>query len=200
MIIYKSTNLDNNKSYIGQTVQELTTRIVQHKSDANRGLTDYFHRAIAKYGIDTFEWKVLRFCDYAESLNAFEQYYILLYDTNNRKFGYNLQTGGGDYRHANETKKKIGKKSKGRYHSDISKEKNRQSHIGKPMAEDTKKKLSKSISGKNHWNWGGTCIHTEETKKLISDKAKKRWQDPVYIKKMLPISLKNLSKKPKVLR
>ena len=104
MIVYIATNRINSKMYVGQTVQELDRRKSKHIGLANAGNGFYFHRAIRKYGIKNFEWKVLRICDNIESLNAFEQYFILYYDSINN--GYNQQSGGKNCRVSETTKEK----------------------------------------------------------------------------------------------
>ena len=50
MIIYKITNLVNNKVYIGQTTLTIEERFKTHWKDANRKdrPTRYFHRALKK--------------------------------------------------------------------------------------------------------------------------------------------------------
>ena len=53
MIVYKVTNLINNKIYIGKTVQTLKRRISQHKHDALKKDSQIkFHRAVRKYGLE----------------------------------------------------------------------------------------------------------------------------------------------------
>lgn len=56
--IYKFTNKINHKSYIGLT-NDIERRYREHiyMSTSNDGA--YFHRALAKYGIENFEFEVL---------------------------------------------------------------------------------------------------------------------------------------------
>ncbi|WP_064214340.1 GIY-YIG nuclease family protein [Anoxybacillus flavithermus] len=51
-IIYKATNLINNKMYIGQTTQDLQRRITQHICEIDAGSKLVFHRAIYKNGVE----------------------------------------------------------------------------------------------------------------------------------------------------
>ena len=85
MFIYKATNNINGKVYIGQTINKLEYRKAEHIRKAKNGSKLYFHQAILKYETNTFDWIVLRICDSIESLNAYEQYYILYFDSMNRE-------------------------------------------------------------------------------------------------------------------
>lgn len=59
-IIYKATNLVNNKCYIGKTIQSLRIRKNKHKSDAlSNKYNMYFHKSIVKHGFNNFKWEVL---------------------------------------------------------------------------------------------------------------------------------------------
>ena len=51
MIIYKITNIKNNKVYIGQTIRPMKDRFNRHINDALNNVIDtHFARAIRKYG------------------------------------------------------------------------------------------------------------------------------------------------------
>jgi len=58
-IIYKVTNLINNKIYIGQTTGSLEKRKIKHISCAKLNSNIYFHKALNKYGIGSFDWEIL---------------------------------------------------------------------------------------------------------------------------------------------
>ena len=66
-IIYRAYCVKTNKSYIGQTQRKLQERITQHKSESfneeSPGYLYHFHRAIRKYGFDSFQWEVLETVD-----------------------------------------------------------------------------------------------------------------------------------------
>ena len=175
MITYKATNKINGKVYIGQTIQSLQIRKSRHIYDSNNGCDFLFHRAIRKYGEEGFKWEVIRICDSIESLNAYEQYYILYYDSMNK--GYNLMTGGRNSLHSDATKELISKNSPkywlNKYLSAVTKEKIRQARLGYEMPEKQKQKLSKSLSGENHPMYGKH--HTEKARKNMRIAAKKRW-------------------------
>lgn len=113
MLIYKVTNLINNKVYIGQTTNSLDYRKSQHYRDTkrkNRTLT-YFNRALVKYSPNDFTWEILIECSTIEKLNELEQHYINFYQSTDRDKGYNRKLGGNNHLLHSETKKLISESS-----------------------------------------------------------------------------------------
>ena len=96
MIIYKATNLINNKIYIGQTVQHPPIkRWVDHYKEAYTNKNDlYLYRAIRQWGITNFTFQILEEDIALEDLNSKEIEWIKKFNSNNPEYGYNL-TGGG---------------------------------------------------------------------------------------------------------
>lgn len=93
MLIYKATNIVNNKSYIGLTTRTLQERKLEHLRHIKTENT-YFHRAINKYGKDNFLWEVID--DTSSSIKELkekESYYIHHFNTLAPN-GYNITTGG----------------------------------------------------------------------------------------------------------
>ena len=93
--IYKITNLINNKSYIGQSIDihKRWKREINAANNINSHAYEYpLMRAFRKYGIDNFSFTIVEECD-VEQLNEKEIYWINFYDT--FFHGYN-QTIGGD--------------------------------------------------------------------------------------------------------
>lgn len=79
-IIYLVTNKINNKVYVGQTINTLNRRRINHLAAArNENDNLYFHRAIKKYGEENFDWKVLDKANNQEELNNLECFYIKKY-------------------------------------------------------------------------------------------------------------------------
>jgi len=90
--IYKITNTLNGKSYIGQTIQNPSSRWRQHCSPKRTSeLHSSIHMAIQKYGKENFVFEVLQEC-LAEELDKLEVKYIAEYNT--YKKGYNQTRGG----------------------------------------------------------------------------------------------------------
>ena len=108
MIIYKATNLENNKVYIGQTINKLSTRKQEHikRSKYDKYLT-YFGKALRKYGEKAFLWETIDKASTQEELNKKESYWIEYYAATNPQIGYNLKGGGEKPYLTEEVKKKI---------------------------------------------------------------------------------------------
>lgn len=172
MIIYKATNKENGKYYIGQTKGTLERRIQNHKSAA-RNKDTLFYRAINKYGIESFEWEILVECSSKKELDTKEKE-LIAENTN----GYNIAEGGegGDTisNHPNleELKKNVSKTHKGKKLSEEHKRKISEAHKGKkkPWASSTAKKMSEGNVGKPSGMKNKT--HSEETKKKMSEAHK----------------------------
>ena len=106
MIIYKITNIKNNKVYIGQTIRPIKDRFRRHINDAiNNKLNTHFARAIRKYGKDNFVIEEIDRAKTKEELNLKEQFWIREYDSINK--GYNEtdainKCGGNTYKSKTE--------------------------------------------------------------------------------------------------
>lgn len=93
MLIYRAVNKINGKSYIGKTEKSLDTRREWHLASVKQHSKFAFHRALAKYGIESFEWHVIDTADNLSELNSKEQKYIELYESFGPN-GYNMTAGG----------------------------------------------------------------------------------------------------------
>lgn len=94
--IYKITNLVNNKIYIGETIRSIKVRWNEHKHEAlkeGHGFTYPVHGAMRKYGIDNFIIELLENCP-DDIRYERESYYIKLYNSTDKKIGYNLTIEG----------------------------------------------------------------------------------------------------------
>lgn len=94
MIIYKVTNLINGKVYIGQTQKTLKIRKIKHIYESFEGNSKLlFHKALRKYGEDSFSWDIIDYADSQDELNKKEIYWISHYNSFGEN-GYNLTNGG----------------------------------------------------------------------------------------------------------
>ena len=133
MWIYKITNIQNNKVYIGQTIRPIQDRFHRHINDALNNILDtHFARAIRKYGKDNFIIEQIDQAQTQDELNKKEQYWIQYY--NSVQNGYNetdaiSKCGGNTYQ--SKTEKEM----------EVIKEKIRQTKLGakNPMAKKIKR-------------------------------------------------------------
>lgn len=137
--VYTHTNKTNGKVYVGLTSMKPEERW-RNGNGYHKGT--YFRNAIDKYGFDNFEHEIIKSGLTKDEASYWEQYYISFYNSTDRRYGYNMSTGGehGGHLQTDETKKKISENSvgfKGRKHS-----------------EQSIEKMRKSKSGENHPNYG----------------------------------------------
>ena len=111
MWIYKITNIQNQKVYIGQTIRPIDQRFKRHLNDALHNILDtHLARAIRKYGKDSFTIQVIDSATSQDELNQKEQYWIRYYDSVNT--GYNetdaiSKCGGNTYQSKTEEEMKV---------------------------------------------------------------------------------------------
>lgn len=92
-VIYCALNVVNGKRYVGQTIRELRIRKKQHVSESRQKSNSIFHRAINKYGEESFEWSIIDIANSPKELDEKELYWIEKYSTYG-SCGYNMTTGG----------------------------------------------------------------------------------------------------------
>lgn len=164
-IVYKTTNLINNKIYIG--VKDLN----QKNSNNYLGSGKYFLRTLKKYGKENFVRVIIS--DYDNKNDAYNLEKFLVDDAFvARKDTYNIARGGyggctGP--RSEETKRKISERNKKYYKTHDG------SNKGKSASEETRKKMSEFRLGKKH---------SEESKKKIREKALNRRHNNTTKKKM----------------
>lgn len=92
--IYKITNIENGKVYIGQTRQELAKRFREHVRRGVRAepaTKNKLYEEMWELGPESFTFEVITTCT-PEELNEKEKYFIEFYDSQN--WGYNGTKGG----------------------------------------------------------------------------------------------------------
>ena len=91
--IYRITNITNNKSYIGKSV-DVKKRLTDHVK-GSLGISTIadqeIHHAMSEEGIEQFMFQLLEQVD-KDKLNEREKHYISLYRT--QEYGYNGRAGG----------------------------------------------------------------------------------------------------------
>ena len=158
-VVYRYIYLGEGKyhgwSYIGETVNEKDRKRNWKKDDdkyANHELTE------AKRTLDKNKWKYRQLDivddfynlnDVKSKLFELEEDYIKRYNT--REEGFNKSsagTGNKDNSPSEETRRKIGEKSKGRIHTEETKKKISESNLGRHHTDIAKQKISLGNSGK----------------------------------------------------
>jgi group I intron endonuclease len=152
--IYKILNTVNNKVYIGSATH-IEKRWRDHKWYLNHNIHHNSHLQSAwnKYGIKVFEFSILLECSIDELLDK-EKEYTLKYNSLDNNYGYNV----------NEPRKIF---------------------LNRKCSQEIKELASKRMLGENNPMYGKfgkqhpkfNMKMSEENRKLISDKAKKRRGD-----------------------
>lgn len=141
IVIYKHTNKINGKVYIGLTSQNPKKRWRNGKGYTGCTL---FNKAIQRYGWDNFEHEILIECENKEDASAAEKYYVNLYQSNRREYGYNLEAGGynkGEISPETREKLRIASSVK---HTKERTEKTAAKHRGLKHTNETRQRMSES--------------------------------------------------------
>lgn len=148
-IIYKITNLLNNKYYVGQTWQPMKDRFAQH---AQRNDSVKLYNAMEKYGSNNFTIECLTVVSTQTLADFYETYFISRFKSNDRDVGYNISNGGrGVGKHTPQTKEKISTSLTGREKepfTDEHKVNMSRSKMGHLVSKETRDKISKTNTGK----------------------------------------------------
>ena len=167
--IYKLTNRENGKIYIGQS-KHLKRRLNEHrrceKSDDKKGSQSVVRRAIKKYSFDAFDFEILLYCQEGEYMDMMETKLIQSYDCLAPK-GYNVRDGGNKIFMSEEGRKRVSKANSGRLVSEETRlklsESGKEHYLNNPRNEEWNKKLSVALMGKKK---------SDETKNKMSEHRK----------------------------
>lgn len=205
--IYLTTNLVNNKKYIGKKQSSIFCNFY-------KGSGVILKKALQKYGKENFKVEILEWCETLNELNQSEIKWISLYDAVNNKNFYNIAkggTGGNTYlcKSKEELKeiylrrslrmrgnknpmygvKRTGENAPmyGKHFSEQTKYKISMANKGRVTSEETKLKISKANKGKKIWYVKGKIPpnknkkFSDETKKKMS-LSKMKNKNPMYQK------------------
>lgn len=158
MYIYKTTNIINNKIYIGKSTKEI------NESQEYYGSGAILKKSILKNGKGNFKKEIICECDDLVELNKLEKFWIKELKSQDRNIGYNITDGGDggniyDYlpdEQILEIKNKLSVAAKGR----------KPWNIGK--TKETYPELYQN------------CNQSDITKNKISDAHKDRWNGLSY--------------------
>lgn len=168
-IIYKATNKENGKIYIGQTIFSLKRRSSQHKNCAlNKMIKNKFYDAIRKYGFDSFLFEQIdSACGWREASDK-EKKYIAFFDS--YRNGYNSDLGGNTRPIPKEERLRISKKLIGHKVSEETRVKIRAARARqKPRTWNDEQRLEASLRAKQYFL---THPGTMKGKKFSKDHCK----------------------------
>lgn len=172
----------NDKVYIGITSMEPEKRWLKDGYGYKNQTRVY--RAIKKYGWNNIEHIIVAQNVNIETAKNMEVDLIALYNSTNKKHGYNSDLGGN--LHSKETREKISKARMGQHPTEEARNKMSESRKGKPKSEEHKRKIGESNRGK---------ILSDETKEKIRQKATGRHQDTVNDPRNMPVFQYDMSTK-----
>lgn len=159
-VIYK-VSLYGKVVYVGQTIQLLEKRWRQHINDAKNRPRNPFQYAINKYGSENFIIEPICECSYQDEMDDKEVYYTDFYDAGVDRGGYVCRVGNGRGKISEISKQKMSQAKRrednplrGKPLLEETKKKLSESHKGKRMTEKARKKMSIAKSGDNHPNYG----------------------------------------------
>lgn len=149
-IVYQTVNKINGKSYIG---------VDSNNNPKYMGSGVLIKSAIKKHGKSNFEKKIIREFDNVDSAFKYERDLIKKVNAVESDEYYNLAEGGHggytgpgntNFKHTEETKQKIRESHLGKKFTKEHKKKIGDIHRGKVVSDETKLKMSKSKTGKTH--------------------------------------------------
>ena len=178
--IYKITS-PSGRVYIGQSINIQKRFNTYKKLKSSVKKQTLLYRSFKKYGVEKHQLEIIELCEEKE-LNKRERFFQEKFEVLEKGLNCQLtKTKDRSGRLSEETKKKLSESSKGckpwnkgKKHSEETKIKIGLKSKGRKHSEETKKKMSESRKGKATWNKGrkGLQKHSEETKKKMSEQRK----------------------------
>lgn len=165
MIVYQVTNKINGKKYIGFTTKTLSERIKTHVRKSKYEFSNqYFYPfacAIRKYGIEAFEYSILKQCESIEECKIEEKNSIKQFNTISPS-GYNLSEGGNGGQNSTYVNDKISQTLK-KYYKD-------NGHVWENIDSETRSMWAKKAWDTKKLNGVRTkgAVHTAASREKIS--------------------------------
>lgn len=129
-VIYTVFCSQSGKFYVGQTTTDAMTRWKEHLHASRAGKGHVIGKAIAKYGPDSFKVETVDTAACKTDLDAREMAWIAALNSVS-PHGYNIQSGGSRGRSSDETR-----------------EKQRQSKLGRTLSFESREKISRANKGR----------------------------------------------------
>lgn len=171
-------------------------RMREHLSYLRRGIhvNDYLQHAFNKYGEENFSFEVYEYVKDIDDLLTVEQKHLDELKPYDNDVGYNISEYAYSYRVYGAEHHHYGVPK-----SEEQRRKTSLTLMGHKHSEETKRKISKAVKGKNtgkdHWSYGKKW--TEQQRKEFSDKMKGKFEgenNPFYGKKHTLESKRKMSR------
>lgn len=113
--IYKIENKINGKVYIGQTTRNPQTRKREHLTKLIKNTHHNLNLMIdfEEYGAFNFKFTIIAVADNQNKLNKLEKKHILLFNSLDEEYGYNLKDGGSNGKHDEKSCLQLSRKRMG---------------------------------------------------------------------------------------
>lgn len=181
--VYKHTNRNNGKVYIG-----ITGTTVEQRWQSGRGYSrsPHFNSAIKKYGWSSFDHEVVRSELTKEEACLVERKLIKRYDSRNPQKGYNLSSGGqsgaAGLKQSKETCEKKRIACTCAWNNPVLRREQSDRLKGIVRSEETRQKISKAKKG--------FTVISEEQREQISNTLKEYFSNPEARKKASDAAVK----------
>lgn len=177
--IYLIRCKSENKVYIGQS-NDIRKRYSSHLVSLrkNKHSNSYLQNAFNKYGEKDFVCEIIFEVKDdnldQEKLYDLEIYYISLYHSNDRVYGYNIESGGKSFgRVAKETKEKISNANKGNTHSEETKKRFSEMRKGLPSHWKGKKQTKEHVQKRINCQFGKVWVNNGVISKFVTKEESK---------------------------
>ena len=141
--IYAIRCLANGKVYIGQS-GNVRKRLYEHRRVLEHGkhVNPHLQAAFDLEGRQCFSFDVIELAS-SDALDEREKMWIAMYNSTDRRHGYNLDSGGCFEKvHSAETRKKISSANRGRTFSELTRHKMRLAKLGRKQSADHIEKVA----------------------------------------------------------
>jgi len=163
--IYGFVYTPTGTSYIGSS-QDLGFRIMNHIHGYSSNL--HLQSAILKYGLSSFVFVILQYCNSSDILKR-EQHYLDILFSLPANLRYNFarfaEASFKGLTHSEETRVRMSDSHTGKTHSEETRAKMSDSSTGKTRTPETRVKISETMSGRTRTH----TPHTPETRAKMSD-------------------------------
>ena len=196
--VYLLTCLTSGKSYVGISKCSAEKRFKDHCKNARKGSKLFLHKAIRKYGAETFVLKILAVVETWEQAKNLEREFIASRDTF-APTGYNMTRGGEgtiDYKHTDAAKAVMSQKHAGKVLSDETRQRMSAASKGKPKAPEHANNIRAALLRQLPYSperiaKAAAALPkgplSDEHRKKIGDALRGRKQDPAVVAARIPL-------------